>query len=205
MLQLVQAYRYENFSTSPLRKFLLTRALRHELIAFSLHWHVKLEKENDENGQEMVGHYAKLYDDLMHNIKRDARHIFDNLLLQIDFRAQLYELSIKLKESKKDKFEQKKKNMRTLVSSEGKFDMRQLNPPRPCPIKPSLYLKGVLAERSTLFQSAMCPLKLDFDCVERQDGSGGSGTVYSLIYKHGDDVRQDQLVLQIISLMDGLL
>ncbi len=29
--------------------------------------------------------------------------------------------------------------------------------------------------------------------------------MYSVMYKHGDDVRQDQLVLQMISLMDNLL
>lgn len=55
--------------------------------------------------------------------------------------------------------------MRRLVTSEGLFDMRLLNPPRPCPIKPNLLLKGVIAPSSTLFQSAMCPLKLDFETI----------------------------------------
>ena len=118
MLQLVQAYRYENFASSPLRRLLINRAMRYEEIAYTLHWHVKLEKENDENG-EMVEHFTRLYDDLMVNLQRDSKNIYDNLLLQISFRAQLYDLSIKLKEYKKDKFEQKKKNMRSLVSSEG--------------------------------------------------------------------------------------
>lgn len=50
MLQLVQAYRYEYFSQSPLKKFLLHRAARDETIAYTLHWHVMLEQNNDENG-----------------------------------------------------------------------------------------------------------------------------------------------------------
>ena len=43
MLQLVQAYRYESFNNSPLKKFLLGRAARDETIAYTLHWHVNLE------------------------------------------------------------------------------------------------------------------------------------------------------------------
>jgi Phosphoinositide 3-kinase family, accessory domain (PIK domain) len=55
MLQLVQAYRYECFEASPLRKFLINRSVRNETLANTLHWHVKLEKKNDDNGEEMVG------------------------------------------------------------------------------------------------------------------------------------------------------
>jgi hypothetical protein len=56
MLQLVQAFRYEYFQNSPLRKFLLNRAVRDETIAYTLHWHVNLEQNNEENG-EMIENY----------------------------------------------------------------------------------------------------------------------------------------------------
>ena len=71
MLQLVQAFRYEYFQNSPLRKFLLNRAVRDETIAYTLHWHVNLEQNNEENG-EMIQHYQELYQSMMNMLKQDA-------------------------------------------------------------------------------------------------------------------------------------
>jgi len=66
-----------------LRKFLLNRALRDETIAYTLHWHVNLEQNNDENGENMIRNYQDLYSSLMNMLRNDSPDIFDNINLQI--------------------------------------------------------------------------------------------------------------------------
>ena len=53
MLQLIQAYRYENFDKSPLKQFFLKRVFKDIKIANSFHWLVHLDKENDLNEPEI--------------------------------------------------------------------------------------------------------------------------------------------------------
>ena len=81
----------------------MNRACKDETLAYTLHWHVKLEKKNEENGPEMVEQYKKLFKSLMEMLEKECPKIYENILLQVKFRTQLLELSNKVKENKKEK------------------------------------------------------------------------------------------------------
>ncbi|KFM73350.1 Phosphatidylinositol 3-kinase catalytic subunit type 3, partial [Stegodyphus mimosarum] len=69
--------------------------------------------------------------------------------------------------------------------------------PLPLPLDPTVKVKGIIPEKTTLFKSALMPTRLTFLTVDDKE--------YVTIFKLGDDLRQDQLILQTISLMDKLL
>ena len=62
------------------------------------------------------------------------------------------------------------------------------------PLDPSMHVRKAVAERATLFASARMPARLTFE-VEAD-----TPTAYTCIFKHGDDLRQDQLVMQVLNM-----
>ena len=62
---------------------------------------------------------------------------------------------------------------------------------------PSMTLKKFFPEKTRVFNSNTHPIRFSFESV--------TGKPFSLMYKFSDDLRQDQLIMQVISLMDVLL
>lgn len=88
---------------------------------------------------------------------------------------------------------------RSLLSDSEQFKINFSNfEPIPFPLNPNIHITKIVSEKTTLFKSALMPVKLTFiTTVGSQE--------YVAIFKHGDDLRQDELVLQLITLIDKLL
>ena len=70
-------------------------------------------------------------------------------------------------------------------------------PSLPLPLNARVQITGIVPEKSSVFKSNMFPMLLYFQVSD--------GSEYPVIFKDGDDMRQDQLVIQLFTLMDKLL
>ncbi|EEC44349.1 predicted protein [Phaeodactylum tricornutum CCAP 1055/1] len=95
------------------------------------------------------------------------------------------------------KKDQKEALLQTLLSKEG-YDKKVNREPVPLPSAPDVLVYGVAHDTVKMFKSALYPALVEFRQAEYS-------TSYQVIVKTGDDLRQDQLIIMMIQLMDGLL
>ena len=82
-------------------------------------------------------------------------------------------------------------------TSSSSFNLVQFDRSIPLILDPNIQIKGINIDKTTMFKSNLMPCKFVFKTANSDDIDE-----YSVIYKIGDDLRQDQLVLQMIALMD---
>ncbi|KAI8968466.1 kinase-like domain-containing protein [Mycotypha africana] len=199
LLQLVQALKFEytddndpNPNNSSLVQFLIDRAVSNPVLGTYLHWYVMVECADKVHGKlyaKVAYHY---FQDLLEIPNGFSRR--NELRSQGELIAQLAELAADIR-TLKDTRAKKIDYLRTrLADPKKRFHDFQ---PLTLPLDPTKTIKGIISSKSSIFNSNLQPLRITFQCEDE--------TEYPIIFKFGDDLRQDQLVIQIISLMNKLL
>ncbi|KAG1710783.1 hypothetical protein DVH05_013508 [Phytophthora capsici] len=183
LLQLVQALKNERYHDSALARFLVMRALTNPpQIGYLLYWFLKAEAHNHQTA-ERFNLISSQYLQLCGSYKLEIRQ-------SVYVMKKLEEVAaiVKGENSTSARKEKLHEALRGLVLP----DTFQL------PLQPRSYCTRVIPESCRVMESKKRPLFLQFESAKAQHGRP------YVIFKAGDDLRQDQLVLQILRVMDDL-
>jgi phosphatidylinositol kinase/protein kinase (PI-3 family) len=111
-----------------------------------------------------------------------------------------------IRKSKKSTKDDLAKVLRETINRGDDQDLTNLNDGEGIPMSANLdyYLHDVKVEKAKVFTSANRPLLLPFKYRMRGDDKLRDDT-FMMMFKTGDDMRQDKLCLQLFSIMDKVL
>ncbi|EGC30605.1 hypothetical protein DICPUDRAFT_58194 [Dictyostelium purpureum] len=181
LLQLVQVLKYEPFHDTKLSRFLLRKAILHRSIGHSFFWYLKSDL-HVLNLSERFGILLESY------LYACGAHRVE-LLKQLDVINNLTDVAKKIKPLKDQ--DRKDFMLKELESIDWpkRFHLT---------LNPRLESNGLIINKSKYMDSKKLPLRLSFTNTDM------NADPIEVIFKAGDDLRQDMLTLQMIRLMDKL-
>ncbi|KAI5796258.1 kinase-like domain-containing protein [Peziza echinospora] len=200
LLQLVQALKFEKVPENPeapptetsLAGFLISRASVNSILGSYFYWYLMVECED----KLRKGLFQKVAYDFQLSLAAMADGVERRAMLkrQADFIFLLSEFSRTIRESKEDRPKKQEKLRQFLADPTNELAAFE---PMPLPVDPTINVVGCYPEESIVFKSSLSPILIYLKTSD--------GTRHPVMFKAGDDLRQDQLVIQIVILMDKLL
>ncbi|KAG6471426.1 hypothetical protein ZIOFF_068867 [Zingiber officinale] len=186
LLQLVQALRFERTDKSRLAQFLVQRSLSNIELASFLRWYVAVELHDPAYAKRYYCTYDMLEDNMMKlqvGISREENgyKLWQSLVRQTDLIAQLCSITKDVRNVRggtQKKIEKLRHLLTGLLSELTYFDE-----PIRSPLAPGTLITGIVPAESSIFKSALHPLRLTFRTLS------------------GETCK----VIQMVSLMDRLL
>ncbi|OHT12323.1 Phosphatidylinositol 3- and 4-kinase family protein [Tritrichomonas foetus] len=181
--QLLQAVKAKY--TDGLSDILVQHARDDHVFASTLYWNSSIEASEDKR----IGALMK---NLMESITPEVKD-------QLDLQRQLIDNIFKLLEASKvgKGPAQIREKTRDLLQNDPEFSkLQHFDKKIRLPLDPTLFAVGIDPFDVKVFQSKLCPVNLSFHLDD--------GRKYRVIFKIGDDMRQDQLIIQLFEVMDHI-
>lgn len=183
--QLLQAVKAKY--TDGLGEILINHGKDDQVFASTLYWNASIEASEDPDSP--IGHFMKsLGNEITHEVKET---INSEKFLVDKIRDLLQTAHVK------GNPKQTRDKVRDLLSNHPEFSkLQNFSKKVPLPLDPTLYAVGIDPVDVKVFASKLCPACLTFKLDD--------GSKYRVIFKIGDDMRQDQLIIQLFEVMNHI-
>ena len=192
LLQLVQTLKYEPYLDNPLSRMLMRRALLNRKIGHFFFWHLKSEISSPN----LVVRFGLLLEAYCRGQGAYLKHLNRQV-------AALDKL-ITLTDSIKVQTLTNERRLRYLCDQISQDDYMESLQNFYSPLENTLMLGELLVSRCRVMDSAKKPLWLVWNNPDPLADKLKGHERSAIIFKNGDDLRQDMLTLQVITIMDSI-
>ncbi|XP_078399222.1 phosphatidylinositol 4,5-bisphosphate 3-kinase catalytic subunit gamma isoform isoform X2 [Cetorhinus maximus] len=192
LLQLVQALKFEPYHDSALARFLIQCALRSKRIGHFFFWYLRSEVTVSPYFCDRFALILEAY------LMGCGKSMLEGFRKQVQLVQSLSQVATEIK-----KVIPEKSDLPPNATSLVQEMLRDADLPQDflAPYDPRVKAGSILIDRCKVMASKKKPLWLEFTC---EAPSGIHCQPVGIIFKHGDDLRQDMLIVQTLVIMDSI-